>query len=57
MKRDVLQNRTPHFRPALSRREFLQRAGTGFGSLALSFMLAEQAKADGKSAPPIGAGC
>jgi hypothetical protein len=38
-----------HFRPALSRREFLQRAGTGFGGLALSFMLAEQAMADAKT--------
>lgn len=39
-----------HFRPALSRREFLTRAGTGFGSLALSFMLAQEAMADTKSA-------
>lgn len=38
--------RAPHFRPALSRREFLTRAGTGFGSLALSFMLAQEAMAD-----------
>jgi Protein of unknown function (DUF1501) len=41
--------RSPHFRPALSRREFLTRAGTGFGSLALSFMLAQEAMADAKS--------
>src|SRR6476469_3065923 len=34
-----------HFRPALSRREFLTRAGMGFGSLALTFMLAEEARA------------
>ena len=39
-----------HFRPALSRREFLARAGTGFGSLALSFMLAQEAMADTKAA-------
>jgi hypothetical protein len=39
-----------HFRPALSRREFLVRAGTGFGSLALSFMLAQEAMADTKPA-------
>jgi hypothetical protein len=38
-----------HFRPALSRREFLTRAGTGFGSLALSFMLAQEALADTKA--------
>ena len=43
-------NKAPHFRPALSRREFLSRAGTGFGSLALSFMLAEEARADAKRA-------
>ncbi len=40
-----------HFRPALSRREFLTRAGTGFGSLALSFMLAQEAIADTKAGP------
>ena len=38
-----------HFRPALSRREFLARAGTGFGSLALSFMLAQEALAETKA--------
>ncbi len=38
-----------HFRPALSRREFLTRAGTGFGSLALSFLLAQDAMADAKA--------
>ena len=42
------QKREPHFRAAVSRREFLERAGVGFGSLALSFMLAEQAMADAK---------
>src|SRR5579871_4616756 len=40
----------PHFRSALSRREFLQRAGAGFGSLALTFMLAQEAEADIKRA-------
>ncbi len=35
-----------HFRQALSRREFLSRAGVGFGSLALSFMLAQEAQAE-----------
>ena len=38
-----------HMRPSLSRREFLTRAGAGFGSLALTFMLAQQAQADAKS--------
>ncbi len=42
--------RQPHFRPALSRREFLARAGGGFGSLALTFLLAEEADADAKRA-------
>ena len=41
--------RSPHFRPALSRREFLTRAGAGFGSLALSFMLAQEAMAEAKA--------
>src|SRR5437868_76530 len=36
-----------HFRPALSRREFLQRAGAGFGNLALTFLLAQEAEATG----------
>jgi len=34
-----------HFRAAVSRREFLSRAGMGFGSLALSFLLAQEAEA------------
>ena len=34
-----------HFRPSLSRREFLSRAGVGFGSLALTYLLAEEARA------------
>ncbi len=38
-----------HFQRALSRREFLLRAGTGFGSLALSFLLAQEAQADARS--------
>jgi hypothetical protein len=42
-----------HFRPALSRREFLARAGTGFGSLALSFLLAQEAMADTKTAAKV----
>jgi hypothetical protein len=37
--------RLPHARPAQSRRDFLQRAGGGFGALALSAMLAEEAAA------------
>jgi hypothetical protein len=32
-----------HFRSALSRREFLTRAGGGFGSLALSYILSQEA--------------
>ncbi len=47
-RRDNDFARMPHFRPAVSRREFLTRAGAGFGSLALSFMLAQEAMAEGK---------
>jgi hypothetical protein len=32
---------TPHVMSALSRRDFLQRAGSGFGGLALSYLLAK----------------
>ena len=39
-----------HFRAAYSRREFLARAGTGFGSLALTALLAEEAMAGEKTA-------
>jgi hypothetical protein len=35
-----------HFRHALSRRDFLTHAGVGFGSLALQFLLAQEALAD-----------
>ena len=38
-----------HFRPALSRREFLTRAGAGFGSLALTFLLAQEAEAEARA--------
>src|SRR5579859_4487352 len=41
-----------HFRAASSRREFLLRAGAGFGSLALSFLLAQEAEADEKAGRP-----
>jgi hypothetical protein len=44
----------PHFRPAVSRREFLTRAGAGFGSLALTFMLAQEAQAEVKRAAATG---
>lgn len=40
-----------HFRPSVSRREFLTRAGLGVGSLALTFLLAQEAQADVKKAP------
>ncbi len=39
-----------HMRPAFSRREFLTRAGVGFGSLALTFMLAQEAEAEARVA-------
>ncbi|MDX1933403.1 MAG: DUF1501 domain-containing protein [Capsulimonadales bacterium] len=44
--------RPPHFGNAHSRRDFLLRAGVGFGSLALSALLAEEAQAtDGRPGP------
>ncbi|HJT79143.1 MAG TPA: hypothetical protein VJ739_18245, partial [Gemmataceae bacterium] len=39
--------RAPHLPPARSRRDFLFRAGGGFGALALSWLLAR----DGYAAP------
>jgi hypothetical protein len=45
--------RQRHFRPAWSRREFLQKAGTGFGSLALTFLLAQEAQAAAASTRDI----
>lgn len=42
----------PHFRPAVSRREFLSRAGVGFGSLALQFLLAQEAMANTREENP-----
>ena len=41
----------PHYRPASSRREFLTRAGAGFGSLALTHLLSQD-NALGSSKPP-----
>lgn len=38
-------NRKPHFQAALSRREFVLRAGVGFGGLALTALLADEARA------------
>ena len=43
-----------HFRPAVSRRDFLKHAGAGFGSLALTFMLAHEAQAEVKRAAAAG---
>ncbi len=37
---------TPHFEAPLSRRDFLARAGGGFGSLALATLLAREARGD-----------
>jgi hypothetical protein len=39
----------PHFEPATSRRDFLARAGAGFGSLALTHLLARQGALAAKS--------
>jgi hypothetical protein len=48
--------REAHFRPAVSRREFLLRAGAGFGSLALTFLLAQEAEAEMRAAAKGGKG-
>ena len=47
-------NKTPHVIDVTSRREFLTRAGSGFGALALAYMLAEERGF--ASAPDTGAG-
>ncbi|MDQ2732732.1 MAG: DUF1501 domain-containing protein, partial [Armatimonadota bacterium] len=41
----MTKKRSPHFCPALSRRDFLLRAGAGFGGMALSVMMAQDAQA------------
>src|SRR5262245_41610419 len=41
----IIRNQQLHFPVATSRRDFLARAANGFGSLALSYMLARDAKA------------
>ncbi len=44
----------PHFDAAVSRRDFLARAGGGFGSLALAALLAREADAAGAPASLAG---
>jgi hypothetical protein len=39
-------NLNPHYRPCVSRRDFLTRAGAGFGGVALTGLLASMARAD-----------
>jgi hypothetical protein len=46
-------NHKPHFRAALSRREFVLRAGVGFGSLALTALLADEAQATERRTDPM----
>jgi hypothetical protein len=41
----------PHIPPAHSRRDFLFRSGGGLGGIALNWLLAHDARADGKLAP------
>ncbi len=47
---------TPHFEPARSRRDFLARAGAGFGSIALATMASESRAAGptGEETPTVG---
>ena len=40
-----MKNNLPHFPAAATRRDFLARAANGFGSLALSYLLAREANA------------
>lgn len=40
-----LTTRPVHFLPSLSRRDFLKQTGMGFGSLALAYLLAQEAYA------------
>src|SRR3954468_23414362 len=42
----------PHYQPAQSRRDFLARAGGGFGSLALASLLTRDAAAASSSEKP-----
>src|SRR5688500_13935528 len=42
-----------HIRPPLSRREFLCRSGGGFGAVALSYMLARDARAESVRVDPL----
>src|SRR4051794_31692875 len=44
----------PHYQSAHSRREFLARAGGGFGSLALASFLSRDAAAGASAAKPMG---
>src|SRR4051812_14503228 len=43
----------PHVRPPMSRRDFLLRAGGGFGALAVSYMLQRDGVALGAGAPEV----
>ncbi len=49
MPDEMIIRGSKHFRPAVSRRDFLMRAGGGFGSLALSFLLAQEAEASART--------
>lgn len=42
---------SPHVRPAMNRRDFLLRAGGGFGSLALTYLLSRQTATAAVTAP------
>src|SRR5262245_207478 len=45
MTHTLMKNRIEHFPMASTRRDFLTRAANGFGSLAVSYLLARDAKA------------
>ena len=43
----------PHVLPAQSRREFLQRAGFGFGAMAFSYLLGQEARGENVRMDPV----
>src|SRR6266545_3132068 len=44
--------RVPHYEPLFTRRDFLLRGGAGFGALALTYLLGQDAQAAGGAPRP-----
>ena len=49
----MMENQEPYIRPSVSRREFLWQAGAGFGSVALTYLLAQEAEAQTRGADDV----